>query len=288
MPERYQVGMTHKKAEGMLGLFGLNDGTPFVNNLLSHVDRCGVPRGMAQAFKENNLHVDIVGDISRLCTPRQPTLLIGSHMTGLERFPVLSVFGDMPRDDIRFISAPYTPVAIFGEKLDLHHENHVLEVVPSSLSRDSRLRVNQFLPVRLLFNESLPTREEGKQITSAGLSDAAHMLEDGYAVNVFPTGDIFQKMEVPWRAGIGEIAKLVSQEKRQKVLVAPYRLGNDFTRSKLLSAIFRKNHHLTQPETHFTLQVGDQVSLLEIIGDQSDSKIITERLQQYYIQSILS
>ncbi len=276
---------TKKTPEVFFRPFGLHDTSPFMSSLYEKVDKIGTPAAMAEIFRDSNLKINIIGDTTQWNRSGKAALLIGSHANGFERFPMLAVFGEMQREDVRFITMPFTPAAALGEKIDRKEVGYTLEVIPAPLAKDRRGRFDEFLPLRLLHRNELLTREEGKSVTMKTLADSATLLEEGYAINIFPTGNVRYGMETPWRPGIGEVIRQVSREKRKDIVIVPYQFDADFTRSKLMKAVFYKNHGWNMREEPITLHIGQQVSASAIMGSERDPKAITKALQDNYLQS---
>ena len=270
----------YTKKEALLRPFGLHDSSPMMTALYEKIDRMGTPEAVAEMFKEMSLKLNVVGDTSLWDQTGKAALLMGSHVTGFERFPLLAVFGNMQREDIRSLAMPFTPAAVLGEKIDRKNVGYFMKVIPAPLASDySKSKIDEFLPLRLLNRDKLLSREEGKKVTNQTLQDAATLLGEGYAINIFPTGNIRHGMETPWKPGIGEIMRRVPEEKRENIAIVPYQFAPDFTRGKLMKAIFYRNNGWKMREETITLHIGQQSPASAIIGEEQDPKVITQVLQ---------
>lgn len=117
----------YKRTERLLRPVGLNDGSPLMTALYNDIDNMGTSVAVAKFFREANLNIKIEGDTSAWNKTGKGALLIGSHANGFERFPMLAVFGDMQREDVRFIAMPFTPAAIIGREHDAKRLTQALQ-----------------------------------------------------------------------------------------------------------------------------------------------------------------
>lgn len=259
---------------------------PFPRSIREQARSTGLPHAMSEAFKEANIELVVQGDTSRWDRTGTPTLLLGDHRRGLERLPLMAAFGQLDRSDIRFIAVPHSIAAKITKQLDPDGNDYTLPVLPGLLARDRAFQIDRYTRTRLMQRRSLPTKDEIRQLNQQTFADAAGLLEQGFAVNMFPAGHVDIDIHAPWPKGTGEILSRVPDEVREKLIVVPYRFEDDYSRNGLARSLSARTLGKNPKERTFTLNIGDQKTASELIGSERDSRFISDRLQEHYLSTI--
>lgn len=259
---------------------------PFTRSIREQAGHTGLPNALSEAFTEANIDLLIRGDTTRWDRSGTPTLLLGDHRSGLERLPLMAAFGQLDRSDIQFIAVPHSIAAKITKALDPEGNDYTLPVLPGLLASDRGFQMDRYTKTRVLHHGSLPTRDEIRQLNKQTFQDAAGLLEQGFAVNIFPAGHVDIDIHEQWPKGTGEILARVPDEVRKHLIVVPYRFEDDYTRERLAKSLTTRSLGKKPKERIFTLTIGDQKTAHELIGSEQDPRIISDRLQDHYIAAL--
>ncbi len=269
-----------------MNLFRLASISPFVRTFLHHIRAVGLPIALAQAFDDCNIRLVVQGETTGWNAPGKAVLLIGNHRSGFEQVPLMALLGSFGRCDLSIIAIPGMGASKTIELLDqAHASKYTLPVLPSLLAKDRKDIWNHFVFYRFLHARSLPTRAALHEENLRTLSKAAHLLEQGYAIIVFPVGHKEVDINDVWQRGIGEIVSRLPASERANVMMALFHLEEDYSKSALATAFVVRSLGIGPKRRTFTLQLGQQVTCLDLVGQESDSRVITEIVRKQYQES---
>jgi len=270
-----------------VNLFRLASISPFVRTLLQHIQAVGLPIAMAQAFDACNIRLVVQGDTAGWNTPGKAVLLLGNHRSGFEQMPLMALLGSFQRSDISILAIPGIGGAKTFELLDSKQgSRYTLPVLPSLLARDRKNIWNRFILYRLLHYRSLPTRAALRENNLSTLSETAHLLEQGYAIVAFPTGRRDVDIRGEWQRGVGEIVSRLEASARVNVTMALFYLEEDYSKSALAKAFVVRSLGRIPKQRSFTLRLGQPASCLDLVGQESDPRVITETVRKQYLDSL--
>ncbi len=272
--------------EKAVNLFRLASISPFVRTFLQHIQAVGLPIALAQAFDDCNIRLVVQGETTGWNAPGKAVLLIGNHRSGFEQVLLMALLGSFQRCDLSIIAIPGMGASRAFELVDQDHESrYTLPVLPSLLAKDRKDIWNHFVFYRFLHSRSLPTRAALHEENLHTLSKAAHLLEQGYAIIVFPVGHKDVDIRDVWQRGIGEIVSRLSASARANVMMGLFRLEEDYSKSALAKAFVVRSLGRVPKHRSFTLRLGQQVTCLDLVGQKSDPLVITEIVRKQYLES---
>jgi 1-acyl-sn-glycerol-3-phosphate acyltransferase len=270
-----------------VNLFRLASISPFVRTFLQHIQAVGLPIAMAQAFDACNIRLVVQGETTGWNTPGKAVLLLGNHRSGFEQMPLMALLGSFQRSDMSIVAIPGIGAAKTFELLDSKQgSRYTLPVLPSLLAKDRKSIWNRFFFYRLLHYKSLPTRAALRENNLSTLSETAHLLEQGYAIVVFPTGRRDVDIRGEWQRGVGEIVSRLSAAARVNVTMALFYLEEDYSKSALAKAFVVRSLGRIPKQRSFTLRLGQTASCLDLVGQESDPQVITETVRKQYLDSL--
>lgn len=260
--------------------------SPFVRTFLHRIRAVGLPIALAQAFDDCNIRLVVQGETTGWNATGKAVLLIGNHRSGFEQVPLMALLGSFGRCDLSIIAIPGMGASSAFELLDQAHESkYTLPVLPSLLAKDRKDIWNHFVFYRFLHARSLPTQAALHEENLRTLSKAAHLLEQGYAIIVFPVGHKQVDIGDVWQRGIGEIVSRLPASARAHIMMALFRLEEDYSKSALAKAFVARSLGRGPKTRSFTLQLGSQVTCLDLVGQESDPLVITEIVRKQYQES---
>jgi hypothetical protein len=269
-----------------VNLFRLASISPFVRTFLQHIHAVGLPIAMAQAFDDCNIRLVVQGETTGWNTPGKAVLLVGNHRSGFEQVPLMALLGSFQRSDLSIIAIPGIGASRTFELLDQERgSSYTLPVLPSLLAKDRKDIWNHFVFYRLLHYWSLPTRAALHEENLHTLSKATHLLEQGYAIIVFPIGHTDVGIHDVWQRGIGEIISRLSAPMRANTMMVLFRLEEDYSKSALAEAFVVRSLGRVPKQRSFTLRLGPQVTCFDLVGQESDPLVITETVRKQYLES---
>ncbi|HLZ59990.1 MAG TPA: hypothetical protein VKR06_23835 [Ktedonosporobacter sp.] len=268
-----------------MNLFRLASISPFVRTFFHHIRAVGLPIALAQVFDECNIRLVVQGETTGWNAPGKAVLLIGNHRSGFEQVPLTALLGSFGRSDLSIIAIPGMGASKAFELLDQDHASkYTLPVLPSLLAKDRKDIWNHFVFYRFLHARSLPTRAALHEENLRTLSKAAHLLEQGYAIIVFPVGHTEVDIRDVWQRGIGEIVSRLPTSARATIMMALFRLEEDYSKSALAKAFVVRSVGRGPKRRSFTLRLGPQVTCLDLVGQASDPLVITEIVRKQYLE----
>ena len=272
-----------------MDVFRLASISPFVRTFLQHIRAVGLPIALAQAFDDCNIRLVVQGETTGWNAPGKAVLLIGNHCSGFEQVPLMALLGSFHRCDLSIIAIPGMGASRAFELLDQDHgSQYTLPVLPSLLAKDRKDIWNHFVFYRFLHFRSLPTRAALREENLQTLSKAAHLLEQGYAIIVFPVGHKDVDIRDVWQRGIGEIVSRLPASERANIMMALFRLDEDYSKSSLAKAFVVRGLGHVPKQRSFTLRLGEQVTCLDLVGQESDPLVITEIVRKQYLENFFS
>ena len=273
--------------EEEVNLFRVARISPFVRTFLQDIQAVSLPIAMAKAFEACNIRLLVQGETTSCNAPGKAVLLVGEHRSGFEQVPLMEFLGSFDRCDLSIIAIPGIGAARTFELLDSKHgSSYTLPVLPGLLAKDRKDIWNRFFLYRLLHYKTLPTRAVLKEDNLRTLSKSAQLLEQGYAIVMFPTGRRDADIRGAWQRGVGEIVSRLPESARANVMIVPFRLESDYSKYKLARAFVVRSLGRVPKRRFFTLRLGKQASCLDLVGQESDPLIITEMVRKQYLESI--
>jgi 1-acyl-sn-glycerol-3-phosphate acyltransferase len=270
-----------------VNLFRLIRIFPFVRSFLQHIEALGLPIAMANAFEDCNIRMVTRGETTGWNTPGKGVLFVGNHSSGFEQVPLMAMLGGFKRSDLSVIAIPGIGGARTFELLDREHgSNYTLPVLPGLLAKDRKHIWNRFFLYRVLHYKSLPARAALREENLRTLSTSARLLEQGYAIIIFPTGRRDVDIRGPWQRGVGEVVNRLSESARAYVMIVPFLLESDYSKYKLARAFVVRSLGRLPKQRTFTLRLGHQGSCLDLLGQESDPSAITETVRMQYRESL--
>jgi len=85
--------------------------------------------------------------------------------------------------------------------------------------------------------------------------------------------------------GIGEIVSRLSASARASIMMALFRLEEDYSKSALAKAFVVRSLGHVPKQRSFTLRLGQQVTCLDLVGQESDPLVITAIVRKQYLES---
>jgi hypothetical protein len=277
-----------KKApeEKAVNLFRLASISPFVRAFLQYIRAVGLPIALVQAFDDCNIRLVIQGETTGWNAPGKAVLLIGNHRSGFEQVPLMALLGSFHRCDLSIIAIPGIGASRAFELVDQDHgSRYTLPVLPSLLAKDRKDIWNHLVFYRFLHFRSLPTQATLREENLRTLSKAAHLLELGYAIIMFPVGHKDVDIHDVWQRGIGEIVSRLPASARTSTMMVLFRLEKDYSKSALAKAFVVRSLGHVPKQRSFTLRLGQQVTCLDLVGQESDPLVITEIVRKQYLES---
>jgi 1-acyl-sn-glycerol-3-phosphate acyltransferase len=270
-----------------VNLFPLTRIFPFVRRFLQHIEALGLPIAMANAFEDCNIRLVTRGETTGWNTTGKGVLFVGNHSSGFEQVPLMAMLGGFKRSDLSVIAIPGIGGARTFELLDREHgSSYTLPVLPALLAKDRKDIWNRFFLYRVLHYKSLPARAELRAENIRTLSQSARLLEQGYAIILFPTGRRDADICGPWQRGLGEVVNRLSEAARANVMIVPFLLESDYSKYKLAKAFVVRSLGRLPKQRTFTFRLGHQGSCLELLGKESDPSAITETVRMQYRESL--
>ncbi len=269
-----------------MNLFRLASISPFVRTFLRHIRAVGLPIALAQAFDDCNIRLVVQGETTGWNAPGKAVLLIGNHRNGFEQVPLMALLGSFQRCDLSIIAIPGIGASRAFELVDQEHGlRYTLPVLPSLLAKDRKDIWNHFVFYRFLHARSLPTRAALQEENLHTLSKAAHLLEQGSAIIMFPVGHKDVDVRDVWQRGIGEIVSRLPASTRANMMIAFFRLEEDYSKSALLKAFVVRSLGCVPKQCSFTLRLGQQVTCLDLVGQESNPLLLTEIMRKRYLEN---
>lgn len=259
---------------------------PFTRSIREQAAQTDLPTALNHAFSAANIDISTQGDTSQWNKTGTPTLLLGDHRSGLERLPLMAAFGQLERRDIRFIAVPHSLAVNITKILDPKGSDYTLPVLPELLASDRSFQMDRYTKTRILHRKTLPPRDEIKRLNQQTFQDAAQLLKLGFAINIFPAGHVDININEQWPKGTGEILSRVPDEVRSQTIVVPYRFEDDYKAEKLAKAFLTRSLGKRPKKRTFTLTVGPQKTVLELIGSDQNPRSISDKLQAHYISAL--
>lgn len=204
--------------------------------------------------------------------PSSGPLLIISNHTGI--FDSLLLLNQVERNDYFFTAL--STYEIFGTKVKQ-------KLIPIYRTRQLNHKIYEY-PLALQINKCLPKNYSKQQIqllNRDSISMAAHLIDKGSAVSIFPTGSAGRTLaKSHWKAGIGYLVKQITNPQTHVVFVQI--LGTK--QSDIVAyfhPFFRKLLFRPQPISVF---FSNSYLLTQIIDQSKDAKIITKELENLYTE----
>ncbi len=270
-----------------MNLFMLIRISPFVRSFLQHIEALGLPVAMANAFEDCNIRMVTRGETIGWNTPGKGVLFVGNHSSRFEQVPLMAILGGFKRSDLGVIAIPGIGGARTFELLDREHgSSYTLPALPGLLAKDSKHIWNRFFLYRVLHYKSLPARAELREENLRTLSTSARLLEQGYAIIIFPTGRRDADIRGPWQRGVGEVVNRLLESARAYVMIVTFLLESDYSKYKLAKAYVVRSLGRLPKQRTFTLRLGHQGSCLDLLGQESDPSAITETVRMQYRESL--
>lgn len=148
----------------------------------------GIARAVAETFDQANIAVEIDGDVTQWVSEGQGAILVGDHRNGVEYAPLLAVFGNLGREDVRFVAKPFSMQARVMGSLGLEGAGSTLPVIPGTLASDREDKINRDLYWRIANRGNLPTKDELKTLNANTLQGCTDLAANGHAVTLYPAG----------------------------------------------------------------------------------------------------
>lgn len=251
-----------------------------------------ITKAIAETLWWSNIGVEVLGDTSQYHTPGKGVLFIGDHRNGLEFVPLLAHFGDLERDDVHIVAKPFSTLTKVLSTLDPYSEGLTLPVIPRTLARDRKNKLNRDIYWRLTNRGELPSKEELKMINSNTIQSCVQRVIEGHAVILFPTGGVMDASKNHWRQGLGQVVRQIPEWQYPNVTIVPFRF-DDFSKRRLTQALLMRSHGVYPKRQEINLRLGRQGTVRELIGDmkyvQSLQPLeISNLLQRQFIQSFAS
>lgn len=231
-----------------------------------------ITKAIAETLWWSNTGVEVLGDTSQYHTPGKGVLFIGDHRNGLEFVPLQAHFGDLERDDVHIVAKPFSTLTKVLSTLDPYSEGLTLPVIPRTLARDRKNKLNRDIYWRLTNRGELPSKEELKMINSKG--------------------GVMDASKNHWRQGLGQIVRQIPEWQYPNVTIVPFRF-DDFSKRRLTQALLMRSHGVYPKRQEINLRLGRQGTVRELIGGmkyvQSLQPLeISNLLQRQFIQSFAS
>lgn len=246
----------------------------------------GIAHAVAETFNRANIAVEVEGDTSLIANEGQGVILIGDHRNGIEYAPLLATFGNMGREDVRFVAKPFSMQARIMGSLGVGGAGLTLPVIPGTLARDREDKINRDLYWRIVNRGNLPTKDELKQLNADTLQDCTDLVVAGNAVTLYPAGGVMDATAHPWQHGLGMVIKQLPEEAQDSVAIVPFRF-DDFSKLRLVRSLTIASNGMVPRPSMINLRLGKQGSVNELLGDVSRQDVgeITETLRQQFVQT---
>ncbi|MGH7196172.1 MAG: hypothetical protein ACREGJ_00180 [Candidatus Saccharimonadales bacterium] len=229
----------------------------------------GIAQAVAETFEQANITVEVDGDVSQWSNAGQGAILVGDHRNGVEYAPLLAVFGNMGREDMRFVAKPFSMQARVMGSLGLEGAGLTLLVIPGTLASNRKDKINRDLCWRIANRGNLPTKDEIKTLNADTLQGCADLAESGHAVTLYPTGGVMDATKKPWQRGLGRVIKQLPAESRDSVAIVPFRF-DDFSKLRLIRSLTMASRGvISRPQT-ITLRTGKQGTVNEVLAGATD------------------
>lgn len=260
----------------------------FTREIQSYAATHGLPAAITYVFKQCNITLVVEGDTSRWNNTGDAALLIGDHRSGYEKIPIMALFGKWGRRDIGLFGIPYGNSARITTLLNPKGTNHMLPVIPGIIAKDSKhFFGNPLLIHRIGGCGKIPSKQEAREKNAQTIKYTAKLLSTGYAVNISPHGSTKVSITGKWYNGIGKILGMIPFEDRKKIILVPYCFDNDYTKRRLQIAFIKRMFGYSPRPQRFTLYLGKQYTVEEIIREETNPFIITQKVRSYYLNSSL-
>lgn len=254
----------------------------FLQGVKDRAQQIGAGPAIAEALTRANVRINIEGDTYRWESPGQGALFVGDHINGIEDLLLFSVLTAKGREDIRFTAKPYSNLNHVLATLGQQEDRYMIPMMPRNMARGRRVERLTDKFYKRVFRNELLTEEQIRDLNRNALLVSAELLDQGSAVNIFPSGVVDPQGDASWQRGLGEIIKLVRTENRDKVMIIPYRIegANAF---KILLALLVKSLGRSPKEQVIALRLGRQGTIAELF--QGD--ISVDRLSSTEISAII-
>ena len=233
-------------------------------------------RGNAKKYGLNKAVLKLLNDlrvtsISRKGTlPRKGPLLIISNHPGV--FDSMLLMSQIEREDAHMIAI--STYGIFGPEVKK-------KLLPIYRVRSLNHRIYEF-PLFMQIDGKLPERltvSEMKSRNREAINKAAHLINSGKAVSMFPTGSVGKSLNGgQWKAGVGFLIKQIANPKTKVVFATIKGTGNRDLLAYLhpiISRIFFRPRPIS-------IQFSRAWLIDELVNKQDDGKTIAIKLEKQY------
>jgi hypothetical protein len=246
----------------------------------------GVTKAISVIFDRARISINTCGSVESWSQAGQAALLVGDHRDCIEIGPLLGVFGSLGREDVHVVAKPFSMSARMVNALGLPARGVILPVIPQTLARDRRAVLNRDLVWRFMNRRALGARHELATLNATTLRRAAHLLELGRLVTIFPAGGVVDALKEPWHRGLGHVVRLLAAHKREVLRIVFFRF-DDFSPASVLHRLTlagrgispRRPYDLTLHITSSSIE-----EMLDLAGgaDLPDAREIAERFRSTY------
>jgi len=246
-------------------------GLPIIRRMRAAMEGKSLAAGMASLFEAIQVDLRVIGDTECLRQHARGVLFVGDHRQAVELVPFLAVLGQYGRESVRLVAKPFSMQAriLASLKVDLAA---MIPVIPGTLARDRKRKLNRDLYWRLRARGRLPSAEEIRIINALSLQACVSTVLDEGSVVLCPAGGVMDAVKRPWQQGVGKIIKLLPPDAFNRTLIVPFRFDT-FSRLQLLRAL----HGMRIKPQQLTMRIGYQGTVGELLGDVATVATMTAR-----------
>ena len=259
----------------------------FMRTIKESAQTLGASRAVGAAFLKANIQVCVEGAESGAADPNRGTLLLGDHRNRLEKWPLMAWVGATTEKDCHFMSKPFSLQARLLHALGDAASELTLPVVPRSMARDRRGKLDKDMYWRVKNRRSLPLTSEIRQKNQQVIQRASDVLNENGLVSIFPTGGTEDALVTPWQRGVGSIVQSVAERSPDNVDVTNFRFDN-FSRQALIRSLWLADRGVEPAPQKITLRLGSPTPVGELVrmagnsGTILDPSVLAEVLQERY------
>ena len=260
---------------------------PFLREFEQLGTEVGFINAIHETLQRDNVTVDIDGDFEQLKEHSGGVLFVGDHKNSWEFVAAMDMVSQMGRDDMLNVAKFYVRNAV-NQVLGQTAADLLLPVYPRILASDRQNIFNYELFNRLKYHKDLLTLAQSQAANDQATITASERLTNGGVVNVYPTGQVVDAGQHPWREGVGKILKSIPDHDKDSVLIVPYNMQH-ISRMRFMGAIAMRGKGIFGKPQSLNVQLGTMQTASELVGqlhprDQDDPKAITALLQQQFIK----
>jgi 1-acyl-sn-glycerol-3-phosphate acyltransferase len=201
---------------------------------------------------------------------KRPVIFYSNHTALIDPFFYFTLFA---RNDFRMLGTNVL------KKIGKNIGEYVLPLMSKKYATDRDHKLNLW---QKIFDKSQGyTYRQIKKMNLNTFKDSISLLQQGYAIGMFPTGSSHNLNR--WFPGIGRLISQIPIKSREEVLVSAINITspskNDFLRK--IKALYNIDN--LKP-SKVTFSFAKKRTLHDIVASEKDPKVLTELLKKDYLQ----